>query len=81
MLTAEGQVLFDRFMHVEGDHIANDVGGDTFTYRGLRDRASPEKTVWQFTAFGTLHFSDAGGVPTRIDVLTGQPEFLALIPE
>jgi hypothetical protein len=79
MLTAEGQALFDGLMNVQGDHVANDLGGGTFRYRGLRDRASPEKTVWQFTAFGGLRFSDAGGVPTRIDVLTGPPDFL--IPE
>jgi len=81
ILTAYGQEVFDRLMTAQGDHVANDLGGGTFTYRGLRDRASPEKTVWQFTAFGGLRFSDAAAVPTRIGTLIGPPAFLALLPE
>ena len=45
-------------------------------YRGLRDRASPEKTVWQFTAFGGLYFSDAGGVPTKANAALPSGEIL-----
>jgi hypothetical protein len=81
MLTPEGQVLFDQLVTASGDRVADDLGEGTFTYRGLRDGASPENTVWQFKVLGGLKFSDAGGQPTRIDVLTGSPEFLARIPE
>jgi hypothetical protein len=81
MLTPEGRDLFDALMNAQGDCVENDVGVGTFTYRGLRDSAAPEKTVWQFTPYGGLLFADAPGGPVRIDVLTGPPDFLALIPD
>jgi hypothetical protein len=81
ILTADGRALFDRLISAAGSHIANDLSAGTFTYRGLRDAITPEHTVWQFTAFGGLRFSDADNLPTRIGVLTGSPDFLTLLPE
>jgi hypothetical protein len=80
VLTPFGQEAFDSLLAASGEATSGDIGGDTFTYRGLRDPQSPEKTVWQFTLYGGLHFSDASDGPTRIGVLTGSPEFVALIP-
>lgn len=80
VLTPHGQEVFDRLLAASGEVTSGDIGGNTFTYRGLRDQQSPDKTVWQFTVFGGLHFSDAPAGPTRIGVLTGPPEFVALLP-
>lgn len=78
--TAEARPLFDRLMAASGDRVSANLGEGTFQYSGLRHAAQPEHTVWQFIVFGGLRFAEGDEAPTRIDVLTGSPEFLSLVP-